>query len=234
MPYDQIPTHISALIDRVGSKLRAPIPSDEDLERRRLARAAEAAARLPELLAKVGVPLRTAEVLVQPDSTSALDETVDWWRSEETFLLLAGGVGAGKTVAAAWPVRAVVSEVLDGSASTDRWALQRRATFVRAGEMARTCLSDYSAEDRDAFRDWCRARLLVIDDLGAERGGDAWLARLEELLDVRYGDRRRTVLTTNLDPGTFRQRYGERIADRIRHDGRVVSAGASSLRRRTP
>jgi len=74
--------------------------------------------------------------------------------------------------------------------------------------------------------------MLVLDDLGTERPSDVWLSLLDELIDRRYGDGQKTILTSNLDVEAFKSRYGERICDRIRHDGVIAGAGAESLRLR--
>src|SRR5690606_41573051 len=52
------------------------------------------------------------------------------------------------------------------------------------------------------------------------------------LIDDRHEMRRPTVITSNLSPEEFRQRYGERIADRIRQMGLVVLCVGESLRRK--
>jgi DNA replication protein DnaC len=129
--------------------------------------------------------------------------------SGKTFLLLMGSPGAGKTVAC--------TEVLANGGA-----------FFRAIELAR--LSSFAAEDKRqlAVAQGCSA--LVLDDLGAEMLHDGWKPMLDELIDIRWGERRRTIITTNLDSPTFKSRYGERIVDRIRDDGFVVKCGDQSRR----
>ena len=46
--------------------------------------------------------------------------------------------------------------------------------------------------------------------------GACALARFDSLVDARYAGQRRTIVTTNLDSESFKGRYGERVADRIR------------------
>lgn len=132
--------------------------------------------------------------------------------SSKTFLLLTGSPGCGKSVAAAEGI----------------WA-RRAGVFFRAVSAAK--LSAFDTADRQAFDKLCRTPLLVLDDLGAETLHDGWRPALDELIDERYGARRRTILTSNLDPQGFKARYGDRIADRIRGDGYVQQCGDKSLRR---
>lgn len=174
---------------------------------------AEARAKL-ERLRQAGVPTRAVEAWAKGlDATRAVEAVRTFQQSEKCFLLLLGSPGCGKTVAAAA-------------------ALTKGGVFVRAVELAR--LSSFDAADRATFARCCDARVLVLDDLGAELLHDGWRPALDELVDVRYGERLPTLLTTNLDAASFKARYGERIADRIRHDGFVETCGDKSRRRPTP
>lgn len=163
---------------------------------------------------------------------------------EGGIALLAGEKGCGKTAAAA------------------RWCYTRRpeaARFLRAAEFFRS--SRYSRGDKDAgeappiARDQLlREPALVLDDLGAEFADAAGSYRVDfdELLDRFYADKRILVITTNIayasarqrdqarqadpsvaaDAPTFADRYGERVADRLRECGRWVASSAPSLRGR--
>jgi len=156
------------------------------------------------------VPERVRAVLTAgADKTPAVLAVLRWLEGSRSFLLLAGGTGTGKTIAACH-------------------ALERGGVFERAVSAGRLGL--YGDEDVARMRALRRARVLVLDDLGAEFAGDVWRAQFDELVDERYGDRLRTVITTNLSPDAVRERYGARVADRIRHDGQVVTCGAESLR----
>lgn len=209
---------------------RPPPMDEEEAEAERLAAEARAEAlraeMLPSRLEGLGVPSRIAAAVSGPlEATPALEHTRRWCSEGGWALLLLGGVGAGKSIAGGWAMaEAIRSDVLMAP-----HYLERRALYLRAAEAARM-LSDYSKEDREAFRAWSKVRLLVLDDLGAERAGDAWLARIDELIDVRYGDQLRTLVTTNLSPEAFTGRYGTRVRDRLRDGGRIVSAGKQSMR----
>lgn len=185
------------------------------------------------MLERVGVPLRCAEMALEHDRTPAMQCARDWWETAQptAFLLLLGGVGSGKSVAGAWVTFMACNGMYMRNPNVDSRLLRGEGMFIRAAEVSRSTMSDYESADRELFEELCDAKLLVLDDLGAERSWDGWLSRLDELLDRRYGDRRRTVITSNLDAAAFKLRYGARIADRIRHDGTVVSAGRDSLRR---
>lgn len=160
--------------------------------------------------------------------TPAVAIVREWLAHAGTFLLLLGKAGAGKTVAAAWVLGRARRAWSEGG--VERWAYDRDAGLcVHAGELADAVF----AGDERLLR---RARVvpwLVIDDLGVEYSDQAgrWLGAFDRILNVRHEHRRRTVLTSNATPEAFRQRYGERIASRLRGSGRVADCGAEDLRR---
>lgn len=176
----------------------------------------------PDRLVRMGAPRRAVDSwTAELKDTPAVLAVRRMMSERKSFCLLTGGAGAGKTVAA---VLAMAERVLAGRRE------DLPALFVRAVEGARMGL--YDAKDKELAMQMQTAGVLVIDDLGAEfvSDGSIWRSVLDEVIDVRYGDRAPTVLTTNLDAAAFKARYGERISDRIRHAGIVESCGATSLR----
>lgn len=70
--------------------------------------------------------------------------------------------------------------------------------------------------ERGAFREMLNAELLVIDDLGTEPVyNNITHEYLFSLINERMSLRLHTVISTNLDLGDIRQRYGERIYSRL-------------------
>ena len=141
---------------------------------------------------------------------------VSWWdAAEKPVLILSGGTGTGKSVAAV--------EML----------ARHGGSFVHARDLARR--HDPWKEDRaDGVTkiDVESRGLLVLDDLGTERLEDPrFLAALEDLLDARQSVTRRTLITTNLSPAQFRERYKERFADRLNGIAKAVTLTGGSMRR---
>lgn len=61
---------------------------------------------------------------------------------------------------------------------------------------------------------------LLIDDLGTEPLESTWwLPAFDTLLNERINAGRKTFITTNIDPDTFRVRYGDRIWSRLHAPG---------------
>lgn len=210
----------SPIADLSDEVLRlVPQLSDEEWRRRDAEIAAERAAdadrvpmaRLDELLAS-GFPRRAVDVVQSGVDREPAVERVRGFVTSSDILVLSGPRGCGKTVAATW------------------WAAQRRGTirFLRASTFAASSRYD-RAERADML-----AHQLVLDDLGAEYADSkgSFVADLDELIDVFYGDRRALVITTNSSKEDFFARYDARIQDRLRECGRWISLTGESLRRR--
>jgi DNA replication protein DnaC len=151
--------------------------------------------------------------------------------TDARFLLLLGKKGTGKTVAAALVMADIIGHVLQRARPSGGEAQRGPpGMFVRATTLSR--LSAYDAADKAWFEDMCRTPILVLDDVGTELAGDVFRAHLYELLDRRYSKSRRTVITSNLDKKAFAERYGDRIADRLRERGMAAEFTGESLRER--
>jgi DNA replication protein DnaC len=157
------------------------------------------------------MPPRVWPMLDSPLATEALGAVERFLSSSKTFLVLAGAVGCGKTVAACS-------------------AIDRRGggVFVKAAAVTRARFDD------EAWEVLLHARVLVVDDLGTEPLDEkGWAAgALAELFDHRYDWQTLTILTTNLDGDGFKARYcredGGRFLSRLREAGvfEVVSQGS--------
>ena len=152
------------------------------------------------------------------DKTKAVDAITDWSRANSWCLLLLGGVGSGKSTAAA-------EYAVEFAVHCDAKPL-----WVRAVEASRMSAFGEQAEAR--FSAWRRAALLIIDDLGTEMMTATWQQALDDVMDFRYQHALPTILPSNLTAEEFKARYGERISDRIRHDGTVRSIDTKSMRRK--
>lgn len=183
----------------------------EEAEAQRLAR--EFAADAPKRLLGFGCDERSVDVVQRPGDTSAIRAVESFLGSEDWCLVLAGGKGTGKTVAGTYALKGV-----------------RQGAFIRASD-----LRDMSPVEPRAVAELehlYRVPALVIDDLGAERMTEFWADRAEKLIDRRYAKRRRTVITTNLNPAQLEKQYGPRMVDRLRQGGRFEVLSGESMRRR--
>lgn len=199
-----------------------PQLSDEEWQARDAQVAADRAAfesktqaqvRLDALVA-LGFPRRAVDVVRAGVAPEPAIGRLRGLIATSEILVISGQKGSGKTVGATW------------------WAAQRRdrVHFVRASAFASS-----SRYDRDSRAEML-AHPMVLDDLGAEfvDAKGSFLTDLDELIDVFYSDMRPLVITTNCTGEMFRERYGERVADRLRECGRWIGLTGESLRRRTP
>lgn len=76
--------------------------------------------------------------------------------------------------------------------------------------------------------------LLLLDDLGREKVSEWTLERLQSVLDARWSNEKRTIITTNLSGADLLTRYGDALVDRITDTLTMVLVDGSSRRRPLP
>jgi DNA replication protein DnaC len=162
--------------------------------------------------------------------TEALKAVEKFYASPARTLLLSGGVGCGKTVAAVEWLRIVATERVRygnaGEFAVDRFS--DSAKFIQVHHLARYGYFGDRAEK--AFDAATRVKFLVLDDLGAEYSADGWSAQLDSILGYRVSAQFKTVITTNLDADRL-SRYGGRITSRLQQAAMFAGTGMESLRR---
>lgn len=197
----------------------------DDHERKYLEAAKVKALRAIELPAK-DLALILNDGIRQTPATAAVEG------GQATIIVLSGGPGVGKTTAASKYLADLVRD--DASWSGERttygkpresWTFRRSALFVTSAQLSRWKI--YDGKEMGRLLNTTR---LAIDDAGAEFLEGRLSATIDEIINERYAHRRETVLTTNLVVGEFRDRYGERVADRILECGKFVGLGKGSMR----
>ncbi len=158
-------------------------------------------------VATQGMPQRIIDTLagehLKTPAYNAVHEFINTPK-EAWCLVLAGPKGCGKSTAAAYYLweKARMSEGEPSRAL--RWWTASRVSRV----------SGYNAE----LEKMMKVPHMIIDDLGVEyldKNG-YFNHRLDEVIDDRYSNYRKTIITTNLNAQDFQTRYGERITSRIR------------------
>lgn len=168
-----------------------------------------------QVLIDHGVPARVVRQLADGGwrETSAVAKIRSWHAMHSWCAVLGGDFGVGKSFAAALWLWLIAFEAAEA----------KRTSTYRAPECWRSAadLARIGNYDRNAFNEVARLPALVIDDLGAEfnDGKGAFLAFLGDLLNERQSNERRTLITTNLAGSAFKERYGQRIIERIREGG---------------
>lgn len=169
----------------------------QELEARRQARLDSYAARWKAL-----VPAMYQEaVIADLDDLQHAARVQGWLASGSTHLVLAGGVGAGKTHA----LYAVGNQALARGLWVEAWAVGDLLDALRPGS------TDPHAEDRAR-----RCQLLLLDDLTG-KATDWEAERLTMLLDARIREERLTALTTNITSTAITEAWGGRFMDRLNY-----------------
>lgn len=141
-------------------------------------------------------------------STDSSRRAIEMIRSGVRLVVLWGGVGTGKSCAAAQVLLEPCAIGPDGGhAFVGLW--------ISAADY---CDLYPRREEIGLVRDAQAASYLVIDDLGEEPERDS--NRIERLITARYDSAHmRTICTTNLDGRGVLARYGRRVSSRLKEIG---------------
>jgi len=189
---------------------------EAQLQRDRIERQAEIlASRLPAIY-------RTAHIPDAPWADAVLQWLADFRAARAAGmvppgLVLMGPKGTGKTWTAAALTRILLSE--------DAIPV----TFCTVQEFIDSVKPSHDGLDMDMVQ-FELAPLLTLDDFGAERLMDFGLDRLMKLAQSRAANGRPNIITTNLNGQAIRDRYDDRIVDRLFGGMRLVYITGESRR----
>ena len=163
--------------------------------------------------------------------TKAIGYVVDALKKRLSPVVLWGGTGAGKSVAAAcWLSQTARLPVTTAELGTS-WQWDSRTKFATVFDLQRRARS-FDPKDRAWMDDVLHCRALVLDDLGQEAGD--LRAQVSEVIFERHRQGRLTCITTNLSPEAFASRYDDRNVSRILEAGAFLDCGSTDLRAPSP
>lgn len=180
-------------------------------------------------LTRLGVPANELFLAIGNEKpTDAIRKAQMWWRGDRKnfpALVMAGDVGQGKTVAAAW----CALEWATGYPWNALPSGQNAQPFAWIDGPGMRKLGEWGEEAQDLLACAATAQLTVIDDAGREGDRRAYEA-LSDLVMERVDRNRSTILSSNMKGEMFRARYGIALADRLRARAVIVSAKGESMR----
>lgn len=178
--------------------------------------------RVRALRAKWNAPQRHVEfdALTKnrwPEWKSVYDSVLDKMGTTGVMIALIGERATGKTQLAVEIMKSCTGG-LDG----------RRAMFDTAAGFYRALQSTFSkaaTETADmVVRRYREPSLLIIDEIGKTSGTTPWEpAQLFELLNLRYGDCKDTIMTSNQNAEAFTATLGPSLARRMNETGGIIT-----------
>lgn len=197
----------------LSAEHRALVAERETLERIRRDRLAAERnlSSAEQRLSKLGLD-RALQYAIEPEDTATLRYAREWLASDASWLILAGSLGSGKTVASAWVLRQAA-------------LLGNSVAFVRSSDLMQKQF------DGDVRR-LERADYLLIDDIGVEHASGFSQSLMGQLCDARHQlIDVRTIITTNLAREDLAKRVGDRVFDRWLESSVMKRSVSPSLRK---
>lgn len=184
--------------------------------------------RIWEILKGNGVPPKIIADL-QADKTEggdAISAVENFLKTDKLILLLAGDSQVGKSFACAYGLR-TRTKTYRTQFGTEEWRTWHKwdddFAWIEASRLTALAHLRYDADPWEVrlARRIERTKLLVVDEVGGPSFADNSVD-LSKLLTKRWGDRLRTMMTTNYTSEELRDKFDKRVLERIRNVGTVV------------
>jgi DNA replication protein DnaC len=154
---------------------------------------------------------RGVQLEMDQENEDILKQIALWYANDDRFsgnlkkgFLLHGGIGTGKT------------KIVDALGKMIAEVEQKHCKIIYSVDLYKLYFNQNDVEVqklKDRF-------LTIIDDLGVEATEAKYFGNIIEpfndLLDYRYRNNLLTIITTNLTPSEIKEKYGDRIHDRIK------------------
>jgi DNA replication protein DnaC len=205
-----------------------------EAERERAERDEREAAHRAHVVARIGIPRRFADATMagyQPPTERAEKVLAACRRYVETWperadkgssLILSGGVGTGKTHLACAIAKGVAIKY------------DAHAGYMTVAQAIRRIRATYNPEakesEQEAFDRLSALDLLVLDEVGIQSGSNHEHATLFEIINRRYESVLPTIVISNLGAKELSAAIGERLVDRLRENGAVLTFAWDSHR----
>ena len=152
-----------------------------------------------------------------------LDNVVERVENGDSLYIYSENTGNGKTT---WSSKIMNQYIRKVVARTD---LENEALYLNVSLFVEAMRNQYSEYSNDIARlreEAMNCKLLILDDIGAERPSEYVCERLYDLINHRYTNMLATIYTSNLTPFELGDRLGSRIESRVRSAEQIKLVGA--------
>lgn len=133
---------------------------------------------------------------------------IENFSTEKQNLLLYGSAGLGKT----FLCNCIAKQLLDEGYTVLYFTAPQLFKLFEEARFHRDDLDDLS---KDALSTLFDVDLLIIDDLGTESAAQLSISDFFNVINTRYLNQTSTIISTNLSPKEWQDRYSERIVSRV-------------------
>jgi DNA replication protein DnaC len=181
-----------------------------------------------------GIDERSRAAAIDPFNKT---DAPQWWKTYRALadglgsgmlFALTGQFGCGKTVMAAVLLRRACHTKPSDDPS---WVKPKYTTAPRLFRDVVPAFRDDGPSQAEMIARYTSPSLLVIDEAHVRADTVAEDRRLFEILDMRYGRKRDTVLISNLGAEDFCAMIGPAATDRMAHCGGIIECNWPSYRR---
>lgn len=136
-------------------------------------------------------------------------------------LIFLGNNGTGKNHLASAIVREAITKY------------KKTALITKVRKLDRAIKETWKKDglESEAIKLFSQPDLLVIDEIGLQRGSETELLHLAEIIDDRYEAMKPTILCGNVTLAELKEIIGDRAIDRFREGGKVVIFDWQSYRK---
>lgn len=152
-----------------------------------------------------------------------LDNVVDRVENGDSLYIYSENTGNGKTT---WSSKIMNQYIRKVVAKSD---LEHEVLYLNVSlfvEAMRNQYTEYSEDIARLREEAMHCKLLILDDIGAERPSEYVCERLYDLINHRYTNMLATIYTSNLTPFELGDRLGSRIESRVRSAEQIKLVGA--------
>ncbi|HPO91354.1 MAG TPA: ATP-binding protein [Victivallales bacterium] len=173
-------------------------------------------------LAKAGIPARYQQAKLEGIKLPPriINDTKHFLDGKYDGLFITGTVGSGKTYLSS----AVAREIILRGQEIFFQSVPVLFQKIRAG------FGKYNGSEEMLFKKMASVDLLILDDMGAEKVSDFTIDRLYLIVDDRYANMKKVIITSNLSLNEVKDKIHDRLASRISEMCKIIIMPDKDLR----